>query len=503
MRTYPRAVLVGVLLGGLAGCKDEPPAQKSPAAACAALSGRSFGDATISSATAVAATAQVPEHCKVAGSLRTTLRFEAVLPAAWNHKLLYLGGGGWDGSIPNLSQGLSPSGSKGGYVVVGSNGGHDDPSGAAFLNNPQAQKDFGYLSIHSVLEVVKQIVKERYGELAQRHYFEGCSNGGREALIQASRYPQDFDGIVARAPAYSFTELTMAFLNNMKHMQGTPGGGISNAKAAAIAKAALQKCDAMDGLSDQVISNVESCTFDPGTLLCTAGDSDSCLTPEQVNTARAIYSEYKLGSGVSVYPGWGPGGEDQGWLDWLIGRPPNPALQLFFADAMVRYWLVKNPAFNSLTFDPQLYQPQLAEAAQILDASPDLGAFFARSGKLILVHGDADWAISYRGSIKYFGNVAASVGGAARRDEAMEFFLMPGVQHCFGGVGPDSIDLLEAVAGWVEQGRRPSSAGLVLSKLDVLGKVAFTRPLCRYPQYPRYKGTGDLLAAASYTCADP
>ena len=227
--------------------------------------------------------------------------------------------------------------------------------------------------------------------------------------------------------------------------------------------------------------------------------------PEQVTTAQAIYSEYKLASGTSVYPGWGPGGEEQGWLDWLIGRSPTPALQLFFADSMIRYWLVKNPAYSSLTFDPQssTSQAQLAEAAQILDASPDLSGFFARSGKLILIHGDADWAISYRGSVKYFNNVATAVGGAARRDESMEFFLEPGVQHCFGGTGPDSIDLLDAVAGWVEQGRRPSSAGLLLSKQDATGKVAFTRPLCRYPQYPRYKGTGDILAAASYTCTSP
>ena len=505
MKMTSRAALVGTVLAGLAGCKEAPPAQKTPTEACAALAGRTFGDATVSSASVVAATAMVPEHCKLAGSMRTTLRFEALLPTAWNHKLLYLGGGGWDGSVPNLYQSYSPSGNTGGYVVVGSNGGHDDPTGAAFLNNPQVQKDFGYLGIHSVLEVVKQIVKERYGEAPQRHYFEGCSNGGREALIQASRYPQDFDGIVSRAPAYSFTELTMAFLNNMKRMQGTPGGAISAAKANTIAKAALQKCDALDGLSDLLISNVEGCTFDPGTLLCSASDSDSCLTPEQVTTAQAIYSEYKLASGTSVYPGWGPGGEEQGWLDWLIGRSPTPALQLFFADSMIRYWLVKNPAYSSLTFDPQssTSQAQLAEAAQILDASPDLSGFFARSGKLILIHGDADWAISYRGSVKYFNNVATAVGGAARRDESMEFFLEPGVQHCFGGTGPDSIDLLDAVAGWVEQGRRPSSAGLLLSKQDATGKVAFTRPLCRYPQYPRYKGTGDILAAASYTCTSP
>ena len=502
MKTISSMTLVGSLLAGIGGCSDspsdQPPVTMTPQEACAALSGRTFGDGSITSAMMVAATAQVPEHCKIAGSLHTSLQFAAMLPSEWNHKLLFIGGGGFDGSIPDLTQNISPSGVTSGYVVVASNGGHNDPTGAAFLNNPAVRNDFGYLSTHAVLEVVKQVVQTRYGEGAQHHYFEGCSNGGREALIAASRYPQDFDGVVSRAPAYSFTELTMAFLNNMKHQLGTTGGAITAAKAGAVANAVAKQCDAQDGVADQIVSNAEACTFDPGTLACSAADSDSCLMPEQVNTARAIYSEYKLPSGTSLYPGWGPGGEDLGWPDWILGKAPNPPLQGFFADGFIRYWLVQDPNFNSLTFDPQNYQTQLADAAKVVDASPDLSAFFARSGKLILAHGTTDWAISYKGSIKYWSNVANSVGGAAKRDDAMEFFLMPGVQHCYGGTGADSIDLLDAVAGWVEKNQRPSSANLQLAK-----QGSFTRPLCRYPQYPRYTGSGDKNAAASYTCTNP
>jgi feruloyl esterase len=509
-----RAAVLGAVLAGLVGCGGDeatpsepgtststPPVEPTPQEACDALAGKTIGGAAISAATLVAAAGQTGEHCKVAGVIGTSLRFEATLPTAWNRKLLYAGGGGWDGVIAGTA--LSPSGASGGYVTIASNGGHDDPSGAVFLDNPQAQRDFGYLSIHTVLEAVKLIVQQRYGAEAERYYFEGCSNGGREALIQASRYPEDFDGIVVRAPAYSFTQLLLAFNNNMKHMLGTPGGAITPAKASAIAGAVLSECDALDGIADGVISDAASCAFDPAELLCAAGDNDGCLTDEQLNTAKTIYSEFKLDNGTSMYPGWGPGGEDQGWPPWLIGNDTTPPLQQFFSDAFIRYWLVKDASFDSLTFDPEAYLPQIEEAAGILDASPDLNAFFAREGKMILVHGTYDWAISYKGSIKYFNDVATAVGGAATRDESMEFFLQPGVQHCFDGAGPDTIDLLDAITKWVEDGQRPSSANLVSTKLDTSGDVVLDRPLCQYPSYPRYNGTGDESSASSYTCATP
>jgi feruloyl esterase len=434
----------------------------------------------------------------VTGALHTNLKFAAGLPTTWNKKLLYTGGGGWDGSIPDIT--LSASGMTAGYVTVASNGGHSDPSGAVFLKNPQVQQDFGYLSIHSVLDVVKLIVQKRYGAEAEHSYFEGCSNGGREALIQASRYPADFEGIVVRAPAYSFTELFQAFNNNAKQLLVTPGGAISNAKATTIAAAVLKSCDALDGIADGIVSKIESCAFDPSTLLCTAAESDNCLTAEQVNSAKTLYSEFKLSSGAPVYPGWGPSGEDLGWPAWLIGDSMTPSLQLFFSDALIRYWLVEDASFNSLTFDPNSYQPQLAAAAKTLDASADLTAFFARQGKMILMHGTSDWAISYKGSIKYFNNVAAAVGSADTRDAAMEFYLEPGVQHCGGGAGPDTVDLVSAMDSWVTQGQRPSSAGLVIKKYDMSGSVTLERPLCRYPSYPHYNGTGDQNAASSYTC---
>ncbi|MDI3290475.1 tannase/feruloyl esterase family alpha/beta hydrolase [Polyangium sp. 15x6] len=502
--------LLGILAVTLFACTsdgtDAEPPVKTPQEACAALSGKTIGGAKLSDPTLVAAANEIGEHCKVTGLLGTSLRFELYLPTEWNKKLYYLGGGGFDGSIPAVS--LRPWDASGGYVTVASNGGHDDPMGAVFLNNPEVQKDFGYLQIHKVLGAVQEIVQERYGEQPARKYFEGCSNGGREALIQATRWPEDFDGIVARAPAYSFTELSLAFHNNMKHMLGTPGGKISAAKAATITSAVLVECDALDGTADGVVSNVAACNFDPASLLCAAGDDDSCLTQEQLETAQAIYGEFKLPDGTSIYPGWGPGGEgeSEGWSPWLIdgiqGVIPVPG-QMLLAESIIRYWLMKDPSYDTLQFEPDKHLPEIEQAAEILDASFDLKAFFARKGKLILAHGTSDWAISYKASIEYWNGVAGAVGGESARDANMEFFLQPGVQHCGDGAGADFVDLLGPLENWVEEGKPPSTQNLVSSKLDMAGTSKFQRPLCKYPEYPRYNGSGDVNAAASYTCTKP
>lgn len=508
-----RPALLGALSMTLLACGSDgqdPPTTtelpaKTPEEVCDALSGVTIGEAKLSDPTLVAAAGGIGEHCKVTGLLGTSLRFEVYLPTEWNKKLLYAGGGGFDGSIPTGI--LRPWGASGGYVTVASNGGHDDPSGAVFLDNPEVQKDFGYLQIHKVLGAVLAVVEERYGEQPARRYFEGCSNGGREALIQATRWPEDFDGVVARAPAYTFTGLLLAFNSNMKHMLGTPGGHISAAKVATMASAALEECDALDGSADGVISNVAACAFDPASLLCAAGDEDTCLTQQQVETAQAIYGELKLADGTSIYPGWGPGGEDalEGFPVWLTGIPdsfPIPA-QMLLSESLIRNWIVKDPAYDTLQFEPESHLPEIAQVAETLDASTDLKAFFARKGKVILAHGTNDWAISYKGSVKYWNGVAEAVGGEAARDENMELFLQPGVQHCAGGSGADTVDLLAALERWVEEGEAPSTQGLVSSKLDMEGAVQFQRPLCKYPEYPRYNGSGDTNDAASYTCTKP
>ncbi|MEF7613570.1 tannase/feruloyl esterase family alpha/beta hydrolase [Aquincola sp. MAHUQ-54] len=495
------AVGIGLLVSGCGDDDDDdgtPPV--SAQAACDALAGQTVAGATIRTAVIVPAAQSVGEYCRVLGSIRTSLNFEVRLPTTWNKKLLYGGGGGWDGAISGPPQ--SPSATTAGYVIVSSDGGRQGSNldASSFLRNPQGQQDFGYLSIHTVLEAAKAIVHRRYDAAPERSYFEGCSNGGREALIQATRFPNDYDGIVVRAPAYSFTELFQAFVANGKALNA-PGGQINDAKAALIGNAVRAQCDAADGVADGIVSHQEACSFDPAALRCTAGDADTCLTDAQIHTVNTIYGELRRADSSLVYPGWGPGGEGLGWPAWVTGTAVGgTGLQFQFGSGLIKYWVTQDPAFDVLTFNPENYAPALGLAASTLDAGPDLRTFFARGGKMVLVHGTHDWAISYKGSIKYFNDVAATVGGASVRDASMEFFLQPGVQHCSGGVGPDTVELVDAVAKWAESNTRPSAQGIVARKLDTAGAIQASRPLCRYPTFPKYKGSGDVNAAESYTC---
>jgi hypothetical protein len=505
------AVAVATSLAGCGGNSDvtsavsattdaDPPTKQTPQEQCDALAGGSIGGATITSATLESATEVLPEQCVVSGTLHGTLNFQIKLPSYWNGKMLTLGGGGWNGSIAAAA--YSASGNTSGYVTVASDGGRQGSGldATSFLNNPQGQQDFGYLSIHSTHEVALEVVQRRYGRLPVYRYFEGCSNGGREALVQATRFPNDYDGIVVRAPAYSFTELFQQFVT-IGQALNAPGGAISNATATAISKAAAAGCDAIDGLADGIVGNPEACTFDPASLRCGSGGGNECLTDAQIGTARAVYGELRRADSQPVYPGWGPGGEDLGWPTWVTGTAVGgTGLQFQFGSGLIRYWITQQPDFDVLKFDAERYRPELQLAATTLDATTDLSTFFNRNGKMVLVHGTHDWAISYKGSVKYFGDVARSSGGEARRDASMEFFLQPAVQHCAGGVGPDSVDLLAAVASWVESGKRPSAQNVVAVKRDASGATTLSRPLCRYPTFPKYKGSGSENDASSFTC---
>lgn len=485
--------------GGQGGDGEAGPV--AAAARCAAIEGTEVGGATIRSAVLAAATATTPEQCVVEGRVHDSLNVRISLPTHWNGRLLTIGGGGWNGSIPVAA--YSASGNREGYVIVSGDGGRqgDGLDASAFLNNPQAQQDFGYLSIHTNHQIALDLVVRHYGRAPVYRYFEGCSNGGREALVQATRFPHDYDGIVVRAPAYSFTELFQQFVTIGQALK-REGGAISDAKATAIAQAVVQACDADDGLADGLVSRPEACQFDAASLACGAAGGETCLSDTELATTRAIYSSLSRADSTPVYPGWAPGGEDLGWSRWVTGSAiGGTGLQLQFGTGLIRYWITQDPSFDVLGFDAEAYRPELALAATTLDAGYDLSTFFGRGGKMILVHGTHDWAISYKGSIRYFDQVALASGGTAARDDSLEFFLQPGVQHCAGGAGPDVVDLVGPVAKWVEAGVRPSAQQVVASKLDATtGEPVMSRPLCRYPSFPRYQGSGGVNEAASFSC---
>jgi feruloyl esterase len=500
--------LVGILavtvFSGCPGPGPGPGPSPTPQTQCTALGNQSIatpeGNATIVSAQLVAAAGDQPEACRVLGTMAPSLRFEVRLPTTWNSRLLYLGGGGFDGAIPQ------PPGHQAsqGYVTVASDGGHTAGPDETWAYDPEKLNDYAYRSTHKTMFAARALVQQRYGRAATRSYFEGCSNGGREALIQAQRYPEDFDGIIARAPAWNFAELMLAGHRNTKQFFGSPANALSAAKTATLSQAVLAACDTLDNADDDIISNPAACSFNPATLRCTGADSDACLTDAQISTVNTFYSIYRFNNNVPYYIGWPAGGESDpfGWAIWAA--TPFDGLPSF-STRFIRYFLLQDPNYNVMNFVPENHLPIIANRAALINASStDYSAFRARGGKLLLWHGTNDWAISFNSTALYYNDVVAAAGGQTSADQFVEFFPAPGVQHCFGGPGPDFVDLLPALQTWTEGGLPPSQQNLNIVKFT-LNPLAITnvRPLCKFPRYPRYNGTGNPVAAGSYSCALP
>ncbi|MFY0571987.1 tannase/feruloyl esterase family alpha/beta hydrolase [Archangium lansingense] len=469
---------------------------------CESFRGKTLQGARITSAVLVAASDKLPEYCKVQGALEPSLNFEVRLPTDWNEKTVFAGGGGFDGSIPSGDIYTAK-----GYASIASDGGHTGNAlDGSFALDPVKLEDFAQLSTHRVLPVAKAIIQERYGKSSAKTYFEGCSNGGREALIEAQRWPEDFDGIIARAPAYNFVELMLAFNRNHRQLS-KPGAGLPNVKLGILGKAVLDTCDAKDGLADGIISHPAACEFDPAALRCTGPDNMGCLTAEQEASVRTLYSPMVL-NGEVINPGWPFGGEadPEGWSAWITGND-NASLTGggLFGAGLIKFFITKNPDYDPLAFNPDEWLPEINAASTLVSAnSADLGRFQARGGKLILWHGGTDAAISQHGTAAYYERLVTAAGGQAAADTFVEYFPAPGVNHCFGGAGADAVDLLTALENWVEKGVAPSQANLVATKLNAeTGQSVFSRPLCKYPQYPRYNGTGAATSAASFTCVNP
>jgi predicted esterase len=513
-RFIPTLQLLVCTCLALSGCRggsdDDPPiSTTTPQSNCASLSGRTFataeGTATISSTQFVAAVGNEPEHCRVFGNMPPELHFEIKLPTNWNQRLLFIGGGGFDGAIPQ------PPGYQlqQNYAIVASNGGHNaNGVDELWAYDTDRLNDYAYRSTHRTLLAARSIIQQRYGQAAVRSYFEGCSNGGREALIQAQRYPEDFDGIVARAPAWNFTWLMVAGNQGMKRFFQSAATQLSTAKLATLSNAVLAACDMHDNRADGVISNVAACNFDPATLRCPASsDNDSCLTDAQIATVTSIYSTHALNinsTAVPYYAGWPAGGESAsgGWDFWradLSNGLPD------FSTRFVRYFLLQQPAYNAMNFVPENNLAIIQNRETLIDASStNYTQFRNRGGKLILWHGTNDPAISYTSTALYYGNVVTAAGGQMAADQFVEFFPAPGVLHCFGGEGSDFVDLLTPLRSWVEAGTPPSQQNLIALKLRTQPTLSLTnpRPLCKFPRYPRYVG-GDANQASSFTCTLP
>jgi feruloyl esterase len=445
-----------------------------------------------------AAYAQLPAFCRVAATLTPSpdsqITMEIWLPAEnWNGKFLAVGNGGWAGTI---SLDAIAAGLRRGYAAASNDTGHSG-AGAEFALSQDKLIDFAYRAMHEMTVQSKTIIGAFYNRPPRLSYYQGCSTGGRQGMMEAQRYPNDFDAIVAGAPVYNMVHLNVSQTALQVHMLKNPERIVPPNKVTLIADAATAACDANDGVKDNIINDPRACKFDPGTLACKASDGADCLTTGEVESARQLYLPVKTKTGQVVYPGRSPGVES-GWAARIpvAGKPVSP----LWGD-MPRFVGHRDANWDAMSFDLEKDLALTLKNASFIEASdPNLSKFKARGGKLLLWHGWADPGPSPENTINYYSQAAKASGGS--QDDWMRLFLLPGVAHCGGGVGPDQADFLGAMERWREEGVAPEQI-TASRNAGRSGLTPMTRPLCPFPQIAKYKGTGSTDDAANFACAAP
>jgi hypothetical protein len=452
---------------------------------------------------AAPATSPVP-LCKVDGVIGKEINFSIWLPEAWNGKFVMGGQGGYAGSVE--SQAIAMQALQKGYAVAGTDTGHSGPGGATdgawALGNLERVVNYAHAGIHRVTATSKAAVKARYGRAPEKSYFAGCSNGGREALMAAQRYPEDFDAIVAGAPALNIRGVIATFLSITRAMYPDPAKVdapvLSLADQQALNKAVLAKCDASDGLADGVMTDPRSCKFDVKTLACKGGNQDGCLSAPEIAAVETITKGPMLdGKPYHVGFPWGGEAAPAGWQAWLVGRPGvagpgRPSLAYGFSYDFLRYFVKQDPKWSYQNFNLATFTDETkALQATLSPTDPDLSAFRGKGGKLLMYHGWSDSALSPLMSIDYLDKVYAR-DAAAKNDVRM--FMLPGVLHCGGGPGPDRVDFLDAIDKWVTSGKAPDE----LNAGFAAGGGA--RKVCAYPKTQTYKGSGDGRSPDQFEC---
>lgn len=450
--------------------------------------------------------------CRVRITARPTrdsdIKIELWIPetGAWNGRFLQVGNGGFAGEIPyrSLMAGLAK-----GYATAGTDDGHEHPKdgdstdAAWAVGHPEKIVDFGYRALKETTDLSKTVLAAYVGA-PKFSYFNGCSDGGREALMEVQRYPADFDGVVAGDPANDWTHLQGFGVQGVQTLLRLKDGFLTHAKLAALQAAAVRQCGDEDG----VVENPLVCHFDPGVIACRSAETDSCLTKDQLIVARAIYGGRRDKSGRLAFPGLEPGGEGEknGWERWVIGDEPSggdASLALKFNSNFFGNLVYQDPKYDIMRFNYERDMPAVdARFARILNSvDPDLSAFKAHGGKLIQYHGWADPAIPARTSIDYFEAVQSKMGDT---QAFYRLFMVPGMLHCGGGPGATAFDMQAAISAWVEAGAAP--ARVVAAKFvdgDPSKGVLRTRVLCPFPQTAVYDGKGDRAKASSFVCTAP
>jgi feruloyl esterase len=487
-----------ILCGGVLSISLSPQ-NPTPPRDCAGLTSLTLPDIKISEAVAVpAATSGAirAAHCRVTGVIGTEIRFSLLLPDTWNGNFMMGGGGAYVGSLDNQASATVNAG----YATIGTDTGHQgnlwDASWA--LNNLERQVNFGYVAVHRTAETAKAILRHYYDATEKRSYFSGCSNGGRQGLMEAQRFPDDFDGIVVGAPVHDFVGLAAQFVKDMQAVFPDPRNLSTPMFTPETLKSVdaqiVEKCDAVDGVKDGLLEDPRRCNIDVAGL--------TGLPSRQRAALKRIYAETS-GKGGAIYPARPVGGEGEvdSWPAWITGGSRYATLQapsLGFAVAthFFKFLVFNDPSWDYSDYDVANARKDAKLAATFMNATnPDLDAFKAKGRKLIVWHGWSDAAPSALGSIKYYEEVR-------KRDDAVRdyfrLFLMPGVLHCGGGPGPDTVDWPATLADWVENGKAPDR--VIARKAAAGGAVSRTRPLCPYPQHAEYTGAGSTDDAANFVC---
>jgi feruloyl esterase len=494
-----------VLIAAVVG----PPA--AAAASCESLKALALPDSTITLAQSVpagelnlpgasAAAArqyqELPAFCRVAATLKPTsdsdIGIEVWMPASgWNGKFQAVGNGGWAGSISYSAMGQAL---RRGYATASTDTGHTGGSARFALGHHEKLIDFGYRAVHEMTVKSKSIVAAFYGAAPKLSYWNGCSTGGRQGLKEAQQYPADFDGIIAGAPANFRTHLQVGQIWTASATLKDPASFIPPAKYTLIHRAAVDACDALDGVKDGLLENPLRCHFDPKVLECKGDETPACLTTPQVEAARKIYAGAKNPrNGLQIWPGLMRGSE-LGWGQTAGGPEPIGLAMEYF-----RYVVFEDPNWNWRTFNFDTDTVRTDKLEYGMNATdPNLKQFVGHGGKLLLYHGWSDQLITPMNSISYYKSVVDTMGGAAKTADFARLFLAPGMGHCGGGEGPNSFDVVSALEEWVEKGTAPEQ--MMASHLTN-GTVDRTRPLCPYPQVATWKGVGSTDAVGSFVCA--
>ncbi len=468
----------------------------------------------------------LPAFCRVAIEARPSadsdIKIEVWLPdSGWNGKFQGRGNGGFAGEIDYHALALAL---HEGYATAGTDTGHaaGGTNASWALEHPEKITDFGYRAIHEMTQTAKTVIKAFYGNRLQHAYFASCSNGGRQALMEAQRFPADYDGIIAGAPANYWTHLLTSAVWNAQATTSQQASYIPPNKLPAVAHAVNEACDAQDGVTDEILNDPRKCHFDPAAMLCKTEDSDKCLTAPQVTALKKLYEGPHDSHGATIFPGLLPGAEEgpAGWGLWITGPTPGKGLLFAYASGFFGDMVYDKPQWNINDADiDDAVKAADAKLATILNATEaDLGPFKTRGGKLILFHGWDDPAISALNSINYYQSVV-NVMGLANTGAFARLYMVPGMQHCGGtppeGTGPDSFgqhgpsptekdaahSMQLSLEQWVERGTPP--AAIIATKYAGRGPgadVQMTRPLCAFPQVAKYKGSGDTNDAANFAC---